>query len=97
MASQPRIIAGGLTTAALITVARFIVAPVITTTASLIEGLKGTLLLINIMQATLPLAIVPFIYAQEYNVHPGILSTAYVSLPFKLKGLLVALWAIAIP
>ncbi|XP_048490066.1 probable auxin efflux carrier component 1d [Beta vulgaris subsp. vulgaris] len=89
MASQPRIIAGGSASAALAAAMRFIVGPAITTSTSAIVGLKGTLLQIIIMQAALPQAIVPFIFAREYNVHPGILSTAVsfgmlISLPITL-------------
>uniref|UniRef100_A0A803M9V9 Auxin efflux carrier component n=2 Tax=Chenopodium quinoa TaxID=63459 RepID=A0A803M9V9_CHEQI len=75
MASQPRIIAGGNASAALATAMRFLVGPGITVATSYIVGLRGTLLQITIMQAALPQAIVPFIFAREYNVHPGILST----------------------
>ncbi|KAL2932661.1 putative auxin efflux carrier component 1b [Bienertia sinuspersici] len=89
MASQPRIIAGGCAAAALATAARFIVSPAIATATSTVVGLKGNLLVITIMQAALPQAIVPFVFAREYNVHPGILSTAVsfgmlISLPITL-------------
>jgi len=32
------------------------------------------------VQAALPQGIVPFVFAREYNVHPGILSTGSVKL-----------------
>uniref|UniRef100_A0A803KQJ7 Auxin efflux carrier component n=2 Tax=Chenopodium quinoa TaxID=63459 RepID=A0A803KQJ7_CHEQI len=89
MASQPRIIAGGNASAALAAAMRFLVGPGITVATSYIVGLRGTLLQITIMQAALPQAIVPFIFAREYNVHPGFLSAAIsfgmlISLPIAL-------------
>lgn len=89
MASQPKIISGGSALAALAAAMRFIVGPAITAATSSAIGLRGTLLQIIIMQAALPQAIVSFVFAQEYNVHPGVLSTAVsfgmlISLPITL-------------
>ncbi|XP_021729402.1 auxin efflux carrier component 1-like [Chenopodium quinoa] len=89
MASQPKIISGGSALAALAAAMRFIVGPTITAATSSAIGLRGTLLQIIIMQAALPQAIVSFVFAQEYNVHPGVLSTAVsfgmlISLPITL-------------
>ncbi|KAG6525185.1 hypothetical protein ZIOFF_015137 [Zingiber officinale] len=39
-------------------------------------GLRGDLLWIAIVQATLPCGVVPFVFAKEYNLHADILSTA---------------------
>ncbi|KAL2895845.1 putative auxin efflux carrier component 1c [Bienertia sinuspersici] len=66
----------GMAMAAYATVVRFIVGPATMAAASAAVGLKGTLLKIAIVQATLPQGIVPFVFAKEYNVHPQILSTA---------------------
>uniref|UniRef100_A0A803MSB3 Auxin efflux carrier component n=2 Tax=Chenopodium quinoa TaxID=63459 RepID=A0A803MSB3_CHEQI len=89
MASQPKIISGGSALAALAAAMRFIVGPAITAATSSVIGLRGTLLQIIIMQAALPQAIVSFVFAQEYNVHPCVLSTAVsfgmlISLPITL-------------
>uniref|UniRef100_A0A803MJ56 Auxin efflux carrier component n=1 Tax=Chenopodium quinoa TaxID=63459 RepID=A0A803MJ56_CHEQI len=76
MALQPKIIAGGHAMAAYAAVVRFFIGPAIMATASAIVGLKGVLLKVAILQATLPQAILPFVFAKEYNLHPEILSTA---------------------
>ncbi|XP_021745784.1 probable auxin efflux carrier component 1b [Chenopodium quinoa] len=85
MALQPKIIAGGHAMAAYVAVVRFFIGPAIMATASAIVGLKGVLLKVAIVQATLPQGIVPFVFAKEYNVHPEILSTAVIF------GMLIAL------
>ncbi|GKA15769.1 auxin efflux carrier component 2-like protein [Tanacetum coccineum] len=41
-------------------------------------GLRGVVLHVAIIQATLPQGIVPFVFAKEYNVHADILSTAVI-------------------
>ncbi|TKY50361.1 Auxin efflux carrier component 4 [Spatholobus suberectus] len=53
--------------------------------ASIVIGLKDRMLKVTIIQAALPQGIVPFVFAREYNVHPGILSTGV------LLGMLMAL------
>lgn len=75
MALQPRIIACGNTKAAFAMAVRFLIGPAVMAGASLTIGLRGTLLRIAIVQASLPQGIVPFVFAKEYNVHPDILST----------------------
>ncbi|CAI0400436.1 unnamed protein product [Linum tenue] len=75
MALQPRIIACGKSTAAFAMGVRFFVGPAVMAAASIVVGLRGTLLHIAIVQAALPQGIVPFVFAKEYNVHPDILST----------------------
>ncbi|CAN1266821.1 Probable auxin efflux carrier component 8 [Linum perenne] len=76
MALQPKIIACGKSTAAFAACIRFFVGPAVMAAASIVVGLKGTLLHIAIVQAALPQGIVPFVFAKEYNLHPTILSTA---------------------
>ncbi|CAN1266833.1 Probable auxin efflux carrier component 8 [Linum perenne] len=89
MALQPKIIACGKSTAAFAACIRFFVGPAVMAAASIVVGLKGTLLHIAIVQAALPQGIVPFVFAKEYNLHPTILSTAVIfgmliALPFTL-------------
>ncbi|CAI0380595.1 unnamed protein product [Linum tenue] len=89
MALQPRIIACGKSTAAFAMGVRFFVGPAVMAAASIVVGLRGTLLHIAIVQAALPQGIVPFVFAKEYNVHPDILSTGVIfgmliALPFTL-------------
>ena len=78
MALQPRMIACGNTVAAFAMAVRFLTGPAVMAAASIAVGLRGVLLRIAIVQAALPQGIVPFVFAKEYNVHPAILSTAYV-------------------
>ncbi|KAJ8442263.1 hypothetical protein Cgig2_011186 [Carnegiea gigantea] len=78
MALQPRIIACGNSVATFAMAVRFLTGPAVMAAASLIVGLRGVLLHVAIVQAALPQGIVPFVFAKEYNVHPDILSTAYV-------------------
>ncbi|XP_042383122.1 probable auxin efflux carrier component 1c [Zingiber officinale] len=85
MALQPRIIACGNKVAAYAMAVRFLVGPAVMAVASLVIGLRGVLLHIAIVQASLPQGIVPFVFAKEYNVHPDILSTAVIF------GMLIAL------
>ncbi|KAD7116620.1 hypothetical protein E3N88_03888 [Mikania micrantha] len=82
MALQPKIIACGNSVAAFSMVVRFLNGPAVMAAASIIVGLRGTLLHIAIVQAyanrllaALPQGIVPFVFAKEYSVHPSILST----------------------
>ncbi|KAK9671191.1 hypothetical protein RND81_12G012300 [Saponaria officinalis] len=76
MASQPRIIVCGKAKAVMTVVIRFFVGPVVMGAVSAAIGIRGDLLRIAIIQAALPAAIVPFVFAKEYNVHPDILSTS---------------------
>ncbi|XP_023740663.1 auxin efflux carrier component 4 [Lactuca sativa] len=85
MALQPKIIACGNSVATFSMAVRFLTGPAVMAAASIIVGLRGTLLHVAIVQAALPQGIVPFVFAKEYNVHPAILSTAVIF------GMLIAL------
>ncbi|XP_058184381.1 auxin efflux carrier component 7-like isoform X2 [Rhododendron vialii] len=85
MALQPKIIACGNSVATFAMAVRFLTGPAVMAVASIVVGLRGTLLHVAIVQAALPQGIVPFVFAKEYNVHPAILSTAVIF------GMLIAL------
>lgn len=85
MALQPRIIACGNSVAASAMAVRFLAGPAVMAAASFAVGLRGVLLHVAIVQASLPQGIVPFVFAKEYGVHPDILSTAVIF------GMLIAL------
>ncbi|GLT28015.1 hypothetical protein SLA2020_029740 [Shorea laevis] len=85
MALQPKLIACGNTIATFSMAVRFLTGPAVMAAASIAVGLKGVLLRIAIVQASLPQGIVPFVFAKEYNVHPDILSTGVIF------GMLIAL------
>ncbi|PIN20550.1 hypothetical protein CDL12_06758 [Handroanthus impetiginosus] len=85
MALQPRIIACGNSVAAFAMAVRFLTGPAVMAAASIAVGLRGVLLRVAIVQASLPQGIVPFVFAKEYNVHPDILSTGVIF------GMLIAL------
>lgn len=85
MALQPRVIACGNSVAAFAMAVRFLAGPAIMAAASVVVGLRGNLLRIAVVQATLPQGIVPFVFAKEYNIHADILSTAVIF------GMLIAL------
>ncbi|XP_057785507.1 probable auxin efflux carrier component 1b [Salvia miltiorrhiza] len=85
MALQPKIIACGKSVAAFSMAVRFITGPAVMAAASIAVGLRGVLLHIAIVQASLPQGIVPFVFAKEYNVQPDILSTGVIF------GMLIAL------
>ncbi|GJU94766.1 auxin efflux carrier component 3-like protein [Tanacetum coccineum] len=70
MASQPKLIACGNRLAAYGMVARFVAGPAVMAVASIAVGLRGTILQVSIVQASLPQGIVPFVFAREYNLHP---------------------------
>ncbi|XP_021890669.1 auxin efflux carrier component 7-like [Carica papaya] len=78
MALQPRLIACGKRVTVYWMVARFMVGPGVMGIASVAVGLRGTVLKLSIVQAALPQAIVPFVFAREYNLHPHVLSTAVI-------------------
>ncbi|XP_024628438.1 probable auxin efflux carrier component 1c isoform X2 [Medicago truncatula] len=67
MALQPRIIACGNRIAAFSMAIRFLTGPAVMAAASIVVGLRGTLLNVAIVQAALPQGIVPFVFAKEYN------------------------------
>ncbi|KAL7000997.1 Peptidyl-prolyl cis-trans isomerase pin4, partial [Sarracenia purpurea var. burkii] len=75
MALQPKLISCGYKIAAFSMVVRFFIGPAVMAVASIVVGIRGTLLRVAIVQAAVPLGFVPFVYAREYDVHPTILST----------------------
>ncbi|KAG6527198.1 hypothetical protein ZIOFF_009293 [Zingiber officinale] len=75
MARRKRFISCGYKLALGAMVARFVLGPAAMVAASLAVGLRGVLLRVGIVQAALPLAVLSFVYAEEYNVHPDIMST----------------------
>ncbi|KAK0585404.1 hypothetical protein LWI29_028001 [Acer saccharum] len=85
MASRPSIIACGTRMAVVAMAMKFLTGPALMAASSVAVGLRGKLLRVAVVQATLPQGIVPFVFAKEYNVHPDVLSTGV------LFGLLVAL------
>ncbi|GJS72614.1 putative membrane transport protein [Tanacetum coccineum] len=78
MALQPKLIACGTSKALLAMIVKFLIGPLVIVITSLIVGIRGTLLQVSIVQASLSVAIVPFVFAKEYNVHPTILSTSLI-------------------
>nr|GFA13439.1 putative auxin efflux carrier [Tanacetum cinerariifolium] len=78
MALQPKLIACGASKAMLAMIVKFLIGPFVIVITSLIVGIRGTLLQVSIVQASLSVAIVPFVFAKEYNVHPTILSTSLI-------------------
>ncbi|PKI34450.1 hypothetical protein CRG98_045160 [Punica granatum] len=78
MASTASVIACGTRIAAVAMVLKFLGGPALMAMASFPIGLRGSLFKVAIVQATLPLGIVPFVFAKEYNVHPDILSTGVI-------------------
>ncbi|KAM7506690.1 hypothetical protein LguiA_017143 [Lonicera macranthoides] len=85
IASEASLIACGTQMAVLAMAMKFAFGPALMTASSAALGLKGRMFRVAILQAALPQGIVPFVYAKEYNVHPGILSTGVIF------GLLIAL------
>ncbi|XP_031475097.1 auxin efflux carrier component 5-like [Nymphaea colorata] len=78
MALQEKLIACGPRLTLLAMVLRFIVGPAVTAISSIVVGLKGVVLCVAIIQAALPQAIASFVYAEEYGLHPEVLSTAVI-------------------
>ncbi|CAL9083258.1 unnamed protein product [Musa textilis] len=78
MAQQSRFISCGYSVASLAMAMRFLVGPAVMAASSLAVGLHGDLLHVGIVQAALPLAVISFVYAKEYNVHPEIMSTGVI-------------------
>ncbi|KAL6859121.1 hypothetical protein ACP4OV_018123 [Aristida adscensionis] len=86
IARQPRFVPCGYTIASFSMVLKFLVGPVVMLLTSLAVGLRGTILHIAVVQSALPLAVTSFVYAEEYKVHPKIMSTGvivgmFISLP----------------
>ncbi|KAJ4829663.1 hypothetical protein Tsubulata_034577 [Turnera subulata] len=60
--------------------------PLVMAATSAAIGIRGDLLRVAIVQAALPLGIVPFVFAKEYDLHANVLSTGvifgmFISLP----------------
>ncbi|CAL5185841.1 unnamed protein product [Lathyrus oleraceus] len=85
MASNSSIIACGPRMTMVALGLKFLVGPALMAAASIVIGLRDTMLKVAIVQAALPQGIVPFVFAREYNVHPAVLSTGV------LLGMLIAL------
>ncbi|KAH7847565.1 hypothetical protein Vadar_027658 [Vaccinium darrowii] len=89
MASRTRIIACGTRMAVLAMATKFIAGPALMAVPSIAVGLRGKLFRVAVMQAALPQGIVPFVFANEYNIHPDIVGTGVIigmliSLPIAL-------------
>ncbi|ONK69533.1 uncharacterized protein A4U43_C05F23980 [Asparagus officinalis] len=78
MALQPKIVTCGKKVALFSMAVKFLVGPIVITVTSVAIGLRGDLLRVSILQASLPQGIVPFVFAKEYACHAGILSTAVI-------------------
>lgn len=85
MASNSSIIACGPKMTMVAMGLKFLLGPTLMAVASIVIGLRDTMLKVAIVQAALPQGIVPFVFAREYNVHPAVLSTGV------LLGMLIAL------
>ncbi|KAI3825111.1 hypothetical protein L1987_06587 [Smallanthus sonchifolius] len=78
MALQPKLIACGRSKVVLSIVVKFLIGPVVTALAAFLVGVRGTLFHVAIVQATLSVGIVPFVFAKEYDVHATLLSTSVI-------------------
>ncbi|XP_031481060.1 auxin efflux carrier component 5 [Nymphaea colorata] len=78
MSQQKKLIACGPSLAVFAMVLRFIAGPAAMAIASIVVGLRGTVLRIAIIQAAVPQSITSFIYAREYDLHAEVLSTAVI-------------------
>ncbi|KAF8015388.1 hypothetical protein BT93_H1022 [Corymbia citriodora subsp. variegata] len=76
MGSQPKLIPCGYWLAAFTMFLRFIVGPLVTAATSAVLGIRGELLCVLIIQAALPEAVVPFVFANEYKIHADIMSVS---------------------
>ncbi|KAI4320645.1 hypothetical protein MLD38_034103 [Melastoma candidum] len=75
---QLKIISCGVRSLAFSLLAKFLLGPMLMAVTSIALGLRGTILHIAILQAALPLANSPFIFAQEYDVYPDLVSTSMI-------------------
>ncbi|PKI55464.1 hypothetical protein CRG98_024076 [Punica granatum] len=55
---------------------KFLLGPAVMAVTSAAIGIRGELLRVSIIQAALPLGLVPFVFAKEYDLHPDIMSTS---------------------
>ncbi|ESW10745.1 hypothetical protein PHAVU_009G234200, partial [Phaseolus vulgaris] len=76
MGLQPKIITCGKSRAIMSMVIKFLVGPLVMFATSKVMDINGVLLRVAILQASLPEALVCFVFAKEYNLHADILSTA---------------------
>ncbi|KAL3504477.1 hypothetical protein ACH5RR_034318 [Cinchona calisaya] len=94
MASQNKFIACGAKMTLYGLLLRFVIGPATVIIGSVACGLHGDVLRIAIIQAALPQAIASFVYAQEYELHPDILSTAVIFGTIVSIPLLIAYYAL---
>ncbi|URE28826.1 auxin efflux carrier [Musa troglodytarum] len=78
MARRKKFITCGYYLAVLAMVMRFLIGPIVMLVSSFAVGLHGVFLNVGVVQAALPLAVLSFVYAEEYNVHPDIMSTGVI-------------------
>ncbi|CAL9038484.1 unnamed protein product [Musa banksii] len=78
MAQRKKFITCGYYLAVLAMVMRFLIGPIVMLVSSFAVGLQGVFLNVGVVQAALPLAVLSFVYAEEYNVHPDIMSTGVI-------------------
>ncbi|CDP11399.1 unnamed protein product [Coffea canephora] len=94
MALQERVIACGTPLTLFGMALRFVVSPATMAIGSIVSGLHGNVLRIALIQAALPQSIASFVYAQEYGLHPDILSTAVIFGTIVSLPLLIAYYAL---
>ncbi|XP_028799750.1 auxin efflux carrier component 2-like [Neltuma alba] len=78
MALQPKIISIKISMLLKCTAVRLLLGPLIMAATSVAVGLHGTVFHTATVQAALPLSIVCFVFAKQYNVHPEIFSTTII-------------------
>ncbi|XP_059433336.1 auxin efflux carrier component 5-like [Corylus avellana] len=94
MALQEKLIACGPGPTVFVMVLRFIFAPATMAIGSIAVGLHGDTLRIAIIQAALPQSISSFIFAKEYGLHAGVLSTAVIFGTMASLPLLIAYYTV---
>ncbi|KAI9116459.1 hypothetical protein K1719_012626 [Acacia pycnantha] len=78
IALQPKIISIKISTLVKCTAVRLILGPAVMAATSVAVGLHGVVFHTATVQAALPLSIVCFVFAKQYNVHPEIFSTTII-------------------
>ncbi|XP_054817082.1 probable auxin efflux carrier component 1c [Prosopis cineraria] len=78
IALQPKIISIKLPMLVTCTAIRLILGPVVMAATSVAVGLHGIVFDTATVQAALPLSIVCFVFAKQYNIHPEIFSTTII-------------------
>ncbi|KAK4769316.1 hypothetical protein SAY86_027466 [Trapa natans] len=94
IAMQRKVMACGVGPSVLAMVLRFVAGPAMATVGALAVGLHGKFLRIAIIQAALPQAITSFIFANEYGLHPNVLSVAVVFGTLLSLPVLIAYYAV---